>query len=92
MLNQNKLRKKGDNMKVGIVGCGDVAKGVHMPALLRDKSVEIAAVCDIDQAEAKGAAKMLDIDGYYMNLSEMEKFVSGSREVKTYESVLNFKC
>ena len=60
-------------MKVGIVGCGDVAKSVHMPALLSVKGVEIAAVCDIDEAEAKKTAKKFNIGRFYTDLSEMLK-------------------
>lgn len=62
-----------NDMKVGIVGCGKVAKGVHIPALLRVKGIEIAAVCDIDKAEAKRTAKMFDIDKCYTDLSNMLK-------------------
>ena len=61
------------NMKVGIVGCGKVAKGIHIPALLRAKGVEIAAVCDVDKEEAKRTAKMFDIDRSYTDLSGMLK-------------------
>ena len=60
-------------MKVGVVGCGKVAKGIHIPALLRVKGVEVAAVCDISEAEAKRTAKMFDIDRSYTDLSDMLK-------------------
>lgn len=60
-------------MKVGIVGCGGVAKGVHIPALLKVDGAEVAAVCDIDETEAKRTAKMFDIDRYYADLSDMLK-------------------
>ena len=60
-------------MKVGIVGCGMVAKGVHIPALLKTKEIEVTAVCDVDKAEAKRTAKMFDIDRHYTDLSEMLK-------------------
>ena len=60
-------------MKIGIVGCGKVAKGIHIPALLRAKGVEIAAVCDVDKEEAKRTAKMFDIDRSYTDLSDMLK-------------------
>ena len=71
----SEIKKNGDNMKskVGIVGCGGVAKCIHIPALLRVKGVEIAAVCDADEAEAKRTASMFDIDRHYTDLSEMLK-------------------
>jgi predicted dehydrogenase len=47
-------------MKVGIVGCGRVSKGIHIPALLKAKDVEVTAVCDVDEAEAKRTASMFN--------------------------------
>jgi predicted dehydrogenase len=60
-------------MKVGIVGCGMVAKAVHIPALLKMKGIEITAICDINEAEAKKTAKMFNIDRSYTDLSDMLK-------------------
>jgi len=65
--------KNKRSMKIGIVGCGKVAKGNHIPALLRAKGVEIAAVCDVDKEEAKRTAKMFNIDRYYTDISDMLK-------------------
>jgi len=61
------------NMKVGIIGCGKVAKGIHVPALLKVEGVEVAAVCDINEAEAKRTAEMFSIDRSYTDLSDMLK-------------------
>ena len=60
-------------MRVGIVGCGKVAKGYHIPTLLRVEGVEIAAVCDVDESEAKRTANMFDIKRYYTDLPDMLK-------------------
>ena len=62
-----------NNMKIGIVGCGKVAKGMHIPALLKVKGIEVAAVCDIDEGEAKRTAKMFGIDRSYTDLSDLLK-------------------
>jgi len=45
-------------VRVGIIGCGGIANGKHLPALSKVKEVEIAAFCDIvleraEQAKAK---------------------------------------
>ncbi len=45
-------------LKVGIIGCGGIANGKHMPALKQVKEVEMVAFCDIieeraDQAKAE---------------------------------------
>jgi predicted dehydrogenase len=60
-------------MKVGVIGCGKVAKGIHIPALLSIKDIEIAAVCDVNEAEAKRTAKQFSIGGSYRDLSDMLK-------------------
>ena len=60
-------------MQVGIIGCGKVAKGIHIPALLKIKGIEITAICDVNEAEAKKTAKMFNIDRSYTDLSEMLK-------------------
>ena len=60
-------------MRVGVVGCGNIAKRIHLPALLNSKRVEIVAVGDIDEAEARRTAKMFGIGEYYTDISEMLK-------------------
>lgn len=41
-------------IKVGIVGCGFIGNGKHLPNLTKNKDVEVVAFCDIilEQAEA----------------------------------------
>ena len=34
-------------VKVGIVGCGGIANGKHMPALKKIQEVQMVAFCDI---------------------------------------------
>ena len=60
-------------MKVGIVGGGKVAKGAHIPAWFKVRGVEIAAICDNNELEAKKTAKMFNIDRSYGDLTEMLK-------------------
>lgn len=42
---------------VGIIGCGGIANGKHMPALAGNEKVEIVAFCDIVEERAVKAAK-----------------------------------
>jgi predicted dehydrogenase len=42
--------------KVGIVGCGGIANGKHMPALKKLKNVQMVAFCDLIPERAKKAA------------------------------------
>ena len=44
-------------LKVGVVGCGGIANGKHLPALFRNKDVEIVAFCDIIEEKAIEANK-----------------------------------
>ena len=44
-------------IKVGIIGCGGIANGKHMPALKMQKNVEMVAFCDIIPEKAEKAAK-----------------------------------
>jgi len=52
---RNKIVK--DIMKVGIIGCGGIATGKHMPSLSRVKGVEMVAFCDIIEERATRSAE-----------------------------------
>ena len=43
-------------VKVGIIGCGGIAKGKHLPSLAKLDSVEIVAFCDFAKERAEEAA------------------------------------
>ena len=44
-------------LKIGIIGCGGIANGKHMPALKTVKDVEMVAFCDIVKERAEEAAE-----------------------------------
>jgi predicted dehydrogenase len=44
-------------LKVGIVGCGGIANGKHLPSLSKLDTVDIVAFCDIIEERAQKAAK-----------------------------------
>ncbi len=44
-------------VKVGIIGCGGIANGKHMPALKKVEDCEMVAFCDIIPERAEKAAK-----------------------------------
>lgn len=44
-------------IKVGIIGCGGIANGKHMPSLKKVKDCEMVAFCDIVEERAIKAAK-----------------------------------
>ncbi len=44
-----------DTIRIGIIGCGGIANGKHMPALKKIKGVEMVAFCDLILERAEGA-------------------------------------
>ena len=44
-------------LRIGIIGCGGIANGKHMPALKKVEGVEMVAFCDIIKERAEKAAK-----------------------------------
>ncbi|MFU0799822.1 MAG: Gfo/Idh/MocA family oxidoreductase [Xylanivirga thermophila] len=52
-----------DKLRVGIIGCGGIANGKHMPSLSKVKEVEMVAFCDIIEERAKKAASEYGVDG-----------------------------
>lgn len=62
-------------VKVGIIGCGGIANGKHMPSLKKLKNVELVAFCDIIQERAEKAAKEYGVEGakVYTDYKELLK-------------------
>jgi len=50
-------------LRVGIVGCGGIAKGKHFPSLSRLDQVELVAFCDIIVERAEKAAAEYGVEG-----------------------------
>ncbi|MCL2518746.1 MAG: Gfo/Idh/MocA family oxidoreductase [Oscillospiraceae bacterium] len=46
-----------DKVRVGIIGCGGIANGKHMPSLKKVANVEMVAFCDIIVERAQAAAR-----------------------------------
>ena len=46
-----------EKIRVGIIGCGGIANGKHMPSLSRVKECEMVAFCDLIEEKAVAAAK-----------------------------------
>lgn len=42
-------------LKAGIIGCGGISNGKHLPALKRNKNFEIRAYCDLVKERAEQA-------------------------------------
>ncbi|NSW89432.1 MAG: Gfo/Idh/MocA family oxidoreductase [Firmicutes bacterium] len=52
-----KCTESNKKLKVGIIGCGGIANGKHMPSLKKLDIVEMVAFCDIVKERAEEAAK-----------------------------------
>ena len=46
-----------DRVRMGIIGCGGFARGMHIPNMLRNPKYEIVGVCDLDPVAAEKAQK-----------------------------------
>ena len=44
-----------DKVRVGIIGCGGIANGKHMPGLKFVPEVEMVAFCDLEESRAEAA-------------------------------------
>jgi predicted dehydrogenase len=51
------------NLRVGIIGCGGIANGKHMPSLAKLAQVEMVAFCDIEVERAEEAALKYGTEG-----------------------------
>ena len=62
-----------EKLRIGIIGCGGIANGKHMPALKKLDDVEMVAFCDIIVERAEQAAKDYGIEGAkaYEDYNEM---------------------
>lgn len=50
------------NVKIGIIGCGGIANGKHLPSLEKIPEATMVAFCDIDVAKAESAATIYGIE------------------------------
>jgi predicted dehydrogenase len=72
-----RVRGANNRLRVGIIGCGNLATNSHIPALLKIKetdNVEIVAVCDVYQKRMDNAAT-----------------VTGGKAIKDYRALLDQK-
>jgi predicted dehydrogenase len=68
-------------IKVGIIGCGGIANGKHMPSLKTLAGVEQVAFCDIDATKAEKAAQEYGVQGATVYTSYMDLLNAGGVDV-----------
>ena len=49
-------------MRIGIVGCGAIAREAHLPVLMEEREVEVTVLCDRDRGNASLAARESGVD------------------------------
>jgi len=62
-------------VRVGIIGCGGISWGKHMPSLAQIENVQMVAFCDIDEGKCKDAMEKYGAEGskYYTDYKELLK-------------------
>jgi len=60
-----------EKIKVGIVGCGGMANGIHIPSFKKIPDVEIVACADINEKRAENTAKKFGVPHYYTDYHKM---------------------
>jgi len=62
-------------LKIGVIGCGTIARLRHLPEYAANKDVEIVAVCDIVENRVKETAEMYNAKAY----TNYEELLADSR-------------
>ncbi|GFZ95076.1 oxidoreductase [Paenibacillus marchantiophytorum] len=59
--------------RIGIIGCGGIANGKHLPSLTKLANVELVAFCDIEEDRAVTAAEKYGVEGaeVYVDYTEL---------------------
>ena len=65
------MRQNTEALRIGLIGCGRVAKEHHLPSLQRVANTEIVAVADVDYDQATFLAKTHKIATCYRHTQEM---------------------
>ncbi|CUS97115.1 Gfo/Idh/MocA family protein [Candidatus Chrysopegis kryptomonas] len=60
-----------EKVKLGIIGLGGIAQGVHLPILSKLENVQILAVCDTDKTKAKMLAEKYNVPYFYTDYEKM---------------------
>lgn len=56
---------------IGIIGCGNIANGAHIPNYIRNPRVSIIAVADVVPEKARATAERWGIPNYYQDYHEL---------------------
>ncbi|MDW8570284.1 Gfo/Idh/MocA family oxidoreductase [Staphylococcus shinii] len=68
-------------VKVGVIGCGGIANGKHLPSLAKISEVSMVAFCDIDKTKAESAARRYGVKNATVYEDYIELLKDNSIEV-----------
>jgi predicted dehydrogenase len=60
-----------DKIRIGLIGCGGIARNRHAPALAAVQDIEIAAICDVNEACTAQVAEKYGIKQVFSDYREM---------------------
>lgn len=60
-----------NKLKIGVIGICGIASDLHIPALISNKDVEIAALCDIQQEKATAVSQQYGIARVFADYHEL---------------------
>ena len=60
-------------IRIGVIGCGGMGMGIHLPSLKDIPECEVVAVCDLMKARADAAAEKFGVaHKYYLHTDLLE--------------------
>ena len=71
----------GKHLNIGIIGCGGIANGKHMPSLKQVAGVQMVAFCDLIVERAEKAARDFGVPGAKVYTDYKELLADESIEV-----------
>ena len=67
-------RTASEHLRVGVVGGGAITQVAHLPVLRKLKSIEIAAICDIDLPKARALADRFAIKDAFDDIEDLLRY------------------
>lgn len=67
--------------RIGIIGCGGIANGKHLPSLSKLENIQLTAFCDIVPERAEEAAAQYGIEGAKIYTDYRELLKDGSLDI-----------
>lgn len=58
-------------VRIGLCGCGEIARVAHLPYLTTYEKFDLVAVCDIDEERARACAKKYNVPHWFTSVDEM---------------------